>query len=321
MSLSTIDLNLLTVFRAIDDTRHVTKAAKVLGVSQPALSHALARLRETFGDALFVKTPKGVTPTPRALTLAGPIRAALDAIERDVLDRGTFSPKSLTRTFQLRTTDFLEALYATPLLKALEHSAPGVRFASAPLGFELPKDALESGTCDLAIAGFFGELGPSYRAMHLFDDTYACAVRKGHPRIGARGAAPWTLDAYCKERHVLVAPSGELTGTVDRVLREQRPRTRAHAHAHAQKNEHRPTRSVIAGASGFMVAGWMAAESDSVLTAPRRLLALLATRLPLRVVDVPLKMPKISVVAVWHARNDADPGHRWFRELVHRSVA
>ena len=304
MSLANVDLNLLTIFRAIDETRHVTKAARMLGLSQPALSHALGRLRDTFGDPLFVKTPKGMAPTPLAQTLSVPIRAALGAIERDVLDRGAFDPATMVRTFRIRTTDFLEGLYATPLLNALQETAPLVRFASSPLGFELPKEDLEAGTCDLAIAGFFGELGSSFHHAPLLDDTYACAMRKGHPRFPTR--AKLTLEAFCRERHILVAPSGELTGTVDRVLRANG----------AQKRERR----VVAGASGFMVAGWMTADSDCILTAPAKLLAMLATRLPLRVFEAPMKMPSLRIISVWHERNHGDPGHAWFRQLIRRTV-
>lgn len=309
MSLANVDLNLLTVFRAVEEARHVTRAARALGLSQPALSHALRRLRDTFGDPLFVKTPKGMAPTPRALELAGPIRSALTSIERDVMERGSFHPNKITRTFRIRTTDFLEGLYAPALLTSLQESAPGVRFASLPLGFELPKEELEAGTCDLAIAGFFGELGPSFHHAHLFDDSYACAVRKEHPRFPAH--AKLTLEAYCRERHILVAPSGELTGTVDRVLREGSRR----------KKTTPATRSVTAGASGFLSAGWMTADSDCVLTAPSKLLRLIAERLSLRVLDAPMKMPQLRIVCVWHERNNADPGHSWFRELIRRTVA
>lgn len=300
--LAGVDLNLLTVFRAIDESRHVTQAAHTLGLSQPALSHALRRLRETFGDPLFVRTPKGMAPTPLAEALSEPIRASLAAIERNVFDRGAFDPKTFARTFRIRTTDFVEGLFAAPLLAALEGAAPLVRFASSALGFALPKDELEEGTCDLAIAGFFGDLGPSFHHAPLFEDSFACAVRKDHPRISSR--TKLSIDLFCEERHVLVAPSGELTGAVDRALASRKR-----------------SRRVVAGTSGFLGAGFLTVDSDCILTAPRRVLTMLAKRLPLRLLDAPLSLPTVKVVSVWHERNASDPGHTWFRELVRKTVA
>jgi DNA-binding transcriptional LysR family regulator len=295
--LAAVDLNLLTIFRAVDDTRHVTRAASVLGISQPALSHALKRLRDVFDDALFVKTPRGMVPTPLAEALASPIRRALEGIERDVLARGPFDPHELARTFVVRATDLVETLLAPPLLARLAEEAPRVRFAIVPTSVTLPKTELEGGSCDLAIAGFFGELPDGFRQERVFEDAFECAVREGHPRIRA-GSRP-SLDAFCRERHLLVAPGGDLTGQVDRALAKKRK-----------------TRQVSAGASGFLMAGWMAAESDCVVTAPSRVLERLAQRLPLSLFTPPVALDRIRVVSVWHARSDADPAHAWFRGMV-----
>lgn len=291
-----IDLNLLTVFRAVDEARHVTRAARALGMSQSALSHALRRLRALFGDELFVKTPRGMAPTPFAESIAVAIRDVLASVERDVLERQPFRPASLERTFAIRTTDFVESLLAPALLARLATEAPGVRFAATPVGTTLPAQELESGACDLAIAGFFGELPGGFMQQKLLRDTFACAVRRHHPRIDGDSVS---LDAFCAERHLLVAPSGDLAGAVD--------------HALARKGR---TRAVVAGTSGFMVAGWMVAGSDVVLTAPSKLLAMLDRHLPLRIFSPPLTLEPITIVGVWHARTDRDPAHRWFRDLV-----
>ena len=300
--LARIDLNLLSAFRAVDETRQVTRAARLLGVSQPALSQALRRLRVAFGDPLFVKTPRGMVLTPFAESIAVPIRDVLDRIERDVLGSGPFRAAALSRTFRIRTTDFVETLLVPPLLEALATEAPGVRVSVLPVGIALPKEELETGACDLAVAGFFGDLSDGFYQQRLFADHFACAIGPGHPRI--RAGRRLTLDAFCKERHVLVAPGGELTGAVDRVLAR-----------------HRRRRTVVAGASGFMAGGWIAARSDCVVTAPSRLLAILAGPLRLATFDAPIDLPEIKVVQVWHARSHADPAHRWFRELVCASLA
>jgi DNA-binding transcriptional LysR family regulator len=299
-ALARVDLNLLTVFRALDETRHVTRASRLLGVSQPALSHALRRLRDVFGDPMFVRTPKGMALTPLAESLAGPIREALAQLESEVLERGPFRAAVLSRTFRIRTTDYLEALVTPSLLTALAADAPRVRVAALPVGTSLPKAELESGACDLAIAGFFDDVPAGFHQQLLFEDTYSCAVRRSHPRVVGRAI---TLEAFRAERHVLVAPGGELTGAVDRALARQKDR-----------------RQVAAGTSAFLVAAWICARSSFVVTAPSRLLAKLAAPLGLRTFAPPVTMPPIRVVQVWHARSDADPAHRWFRELV-RAVA
>jgi DNA-binding transcriptional LysR family regulator len=299
-ALARIDLNLLTVFRAVDETRHVTRAARRLGLTQPALSHALRRLRDVFDDPLFVKSPGAMVLTPLAEAVAPHIRDALARLDRDVFGRGAFKPEDLTRTFRVRSTDYVEGLLVPKLLAVLAQHAPGVRLSVLPVGIALPKADLAAGDCDLAIAGFFAELPDGFFQQKLFTDGFACAVRKPHPRI--RGKL--TLDDFCRERHLLVSPGGELSGTVDRALaREKR------------------TRAIVAGASGFMVAGWIASQTELVVTAPSRLLKVHARDLPLNVLEPPLSLPDIRVAQVWHARNHEDAAHRWFREQVRAVLA
>src|ERR1700722_5180200 len=170
-ALARVELNLLAVFRALEETRHVTRASRLLGLSQPALSHALRRLRDLFGDPMFVRTPRGMTLTPLAEALAGPIREALTQLERDVFERGPFRPADLARTFKIRTTDYLEALVAPALLAALATEAEHVRFSALPVGTSLPKADLESGACDLAVAGFFDDIPSGFPQEVLFEDT------------------------------------------------------------------------------------------------------------------------------------------------------
>jgi DNA-binding transcriptional LysR family regulator len=301
-TLARIDLNLLTVFRAVDEARHVTRAARLLGVSQPAISQALRRMREAFGDPIFVRTPRGMVLTPLAETLAEPIREALGRIERDVLERGPFRARDLSRTFRIRSTDFLESLLVPALLGILATDAPGARLSLLPVGITLPKEELETGACDLAIAGFFGDLPDGFFQQLLFTDGFSCAVRSDHPRI--RGARKPTVDGFCRERHVLVAPGGELGGAVDRALARLRRK-----------------RTVVAGASAFMSGVWLTARSECVITAPSRLLKLLAEPLGLVTFGPPVDLPEIKVVQVWHGRSHNDPAHRWFRELVRKSLA
>lgn len=301
--LAQVDLNLLTVFRALDEARSVTRAAKALGVSQPALSHALRRLREAFDDAMFVRTPSGMVPTPRAETLAPIIRETLARVERDILGRGdAFRPETLTRTFRVQATDFVEALLVPKLLETLRIAAPSVSVSLVPTQFgrfgpTLPREPLFSGACDLAIAGYSSDLPDGFYQQRLFVDRFACAVRKGHPRIAAKRKL--TLDTYCEIPHVLIAPGGELRGAVDRAL-----------------DRVRRTRRVAVGVSGFLVAGFIVSRTDAVLTAPSRLIALLAESLSLAMFEPPIALTQVQVVQAWHARNHEDAAHKWLRETL-----
>ena len=301
MRLDEIDLNLLTVLRAVYETRHVTRAAEMLGISQPAVSHALKRLRAAFDDELFLRLGGEMLPTTLTAEVAPAVAAMLSVLERDVLDRKPFAPETLQHTFRIAATDFIESILAPGLAAHFAARSPGVRVAMMPVGANLPVRELELGRCDLAIAGFFGKVPPTFHRQLLFRDTFASAVRKDHPRLGhghgLRGAP--TIDAFAAERHLLVAPSGELSGAVDRALAK-----------------HKKTRSVVAGTSGFMVAGWMTAESDAILTAPSRLLHMLTRYLPLHVFEPPIELEPIEVVSVWHARSEADPAHQWLREAI-----
>ena len=291
-----LDLNLLRVFRAVERTRHVSRAAEALGMTQPAVSQALGRLRSALDDALFVKTPRGMVPTARAVQMTKPVEEVLARIEADVLQRPQLHLATLERTFRVRTTDYVETLFAPALAVALAQQAPRAALSFRAVGPRLPAEELESGACDLAVAGFFRDVPAGFRQTVLLRDGFASAVRADHPRL-RRG--PLTLDAFCKERHALVAPDGELRGAVDQAL-----------------SAAKRARTVALGASGFLSAAWTCTQTDAVLTAPARLIALVAERFGLRVLETPLKLPEIRVAQVWHERHQDDPAHAWLRERV-----
>lgn len=291
------DLNLLAVFAAIDEHRHVTKAAKALGITQPALSHALGRLRLLLDDQLFVKSSKGMVPTPRAGQLSQPIRILLSSFERDVLGIETFDSKKIKRVFRLYTTDLIESLLFPALLKTINNDAPGVQIISRAASFSLPREDLELGTCDVAIAGFFGHLPDGFYQQKLFSDGFVSAVRKDHPRLGKKKEL--TLEEFCGERHLLAAPGGELRATVDELIKKK-------------KRE----RLVIAGLNAFMSSAWIIPETDCIFTGPSRLIKQIGRAFPIHTLTPPVKIPDITIVQVWHERNNSDPGHRWLRDHI-----
>ena len=297
--ISKFDLNLLTVFVAIDEYRHITKAAKVLGITQPALSHALGRLRSLLGDKLFVKSSQGMVPTPKSEQLSVPIRALLHSFETSVLGAQEFNPKTLKKTFTIHTTDLIECLALPKLLQSLENEAPHLKVVSRPAGFSLPREEMERGTCDVAIAGFFGDLPDGFYQQKLFTDHFQTAVRQNHPRL--RGKKSLTLDEYCNERHVLIAPGGELRGRVDDILKKK-------------KRE----RQIVAGLNVFMSSAWIISQSDYLLTGPSRLLGQSGQAFPIQVMAAPIEIPSITIVQVWHERNHQDQGHKWVREHIRK---
>jgi len=291
------DLNLLAVFAAIDEHRHITKAAKVLGITQPALSHALGRLRLLLDDDLFVKSSKGMVPTPRAVQLSEPVRNLLGQFESEVLGVENFDPSKMQRVFRIYTTDLIDSLLLPALLKKFESSARGAQIISQAAPFSLPREELELGKCDLAIAGFFGDLPDGFYQQKLFSDDFVSAVRKDHPRLAKKKEL--SLKDFCDERHLLVAPGGDLRAKVDEML--------------AKKKLHRV---VVAGLNAFMSSAWILPESDCVFTGPSRLIRQIERAFPIHILAPPVKIPDITIVQVWHERNNRDAGHRWLREHI-----
>jgi DNA-binding transcriptional LysR family regulator len=294
-ALSKIDLNLLMVLQAIEVHRHVSKAAEALGLSQSAVSHALSRLRSTFADDLYVKVPGGMVPTPRANELATQIPPVIESLTQVFGKQKAFVPAELERTFNVLTTDFIEHLLLPGLLQVQNKDAPKIRVSFRNVGFSLPKNELQSGEIDLGIAGFFGDLPDGFYQQKLFSDSFSCCMRKNHPLA----AKKMTLKTYCELPHILIAPSGDLSSQVDKILAKNKIK-----------------RQIAIGTSGFLAAGWAASRSDAILTAPSKLIEEFENILPLKSFEVPLEIPSITIKQVWHERMNKDAGHKWFREKL-----
>lgn len=295
MNTSGRDLNLLVVFRALMHERSVSAASRRLGLSQPAVSHALGRLRREFGDELLVRAGRGMTPTPMALRLFPAIDASLRALEDSWSDPGHFDPLKADLRFVIAATDYFETLVLPTLVPKLCREAPNVTLVCRPLAGRLPIEPLEQGSVDLAVGGFFGELPPGAYARDLWDDDYACLLRADHPaqREGLDLATYLSLD------HVLVSLHGDLHGVVDRALAAQGL-----------------TRRVTAGVSGFHTPAAIVRHSDCVVTLPSRIARALARSEGLCVLPVPLEVEGFTLRAVWHARTHDSRAHRWIREQI-----
>jgi DNA-binding transcriptional LysR family regulator len=295
--LAGIDLNLLTSLDVLLDEKHVTRAARRLGVSQPAVSHNLRRLRELLGDPLLVRTPRGMQVTPRAAELRPAVRAALEAAETVLQAAPRFDPARAERSFVLAMADQASFQLLPPLIARIAATAPGITLQLRPPPGDLSA-ALAEGETELAI-GVFGDSPAGIRSEPLWTETFACVIRRHGP--GTRG--PFDLERYLARPHLLVAPRGRPGSTVDELLARDRLRRR-----------------IAVVVPHFLVAPAIIATSDLVWTAPAGLAHALAASYPLAVRPPPLAIPSFAITMRWHLRLDRDPGLAWLRAML-REVA
>jgi DNA-binding transcriptional LysR family regulator len=299
MSFLTLDLNLLRVFDAVMTEQNLTRAANRLAMTQPAVSNALKRLRDTLGDELLIRTAHGVKPTPRAETIWPSVRRALADLEEAIVP-SKFDVSKAHVTFRLAMADATAALWLPALVRAIENEAPGIDVRMAPLTTREPRPMLLHGDIDLAIGFFPGVVtqlagGPDTPIRHeqLYSGKYVCVMRKDHPLA----KAPLTLDAYCTANHLLVSFSGRARGLVDDAL--------------AQLNR---KRRILLTVNQFFTAGRVVANSDLITVLPRHLIASTGMTGSLIARDLPFVMPDIHIDMLWHERDARSPAHKWLRQ-------
>ena len=298
VALAGVDLGLLLALDALLEARNVTHAAQRLGISQPALSARLARLRELLGDPLFVPalTGRGVVPTPRAADLQGELARLLAQLRRMLESPAAFDPARTRRTFVIALHENPAATLLPGLVPRVIAAAPGARMAFVGPGLDI-QDRLENGSVDLLVAGPDRAAGTLIRRT-LFKDEFVTAQRRGHPR----GAGPLALDEFCTLDHLLIsADGGSFQGLVDVALAAL-GRTR---HVAVSVQSYAPVPAVLA-------------TSDCVCTMPRRFFARHAAQLDLFPPPVPLE--HIRILALWHARSQVDQGHAWLRNEVYAAA-
>jgi DNA-binding transcriptional LysR family regulator len=290
-----IDLNLALVLHALLAERSVSQAARVLGLSQSATSHALARLRIALRDPVFVRSRHGIVPTPRAEAIAESLNAGLALLAQSLLPAPTFDPSTTSRRFRIAATDYAEFLLLPALFKTLSNKAPNIDAWISPLG-EDATAALQRGEIDLVI----GIPPPStvpenLHSQSVIEDRFVCLVRDRHPLSRSR----ITLARFASASHLLIAPRGRPGGPIDDAL--------------AARNV---KRTVAVAVPHFLAAPHIVAETDLVLTVASRIAASFTTVLPLRTLELPFETPPIRVSMLWHDRHHADAAHTWFRGLV-----
>ena len=284
-----LDVSLLLLFRELMHHRRTTVVAERLGMSQSAVSHALARLREIFGDQLFLRRSDGLRPTHRALELLPKVEALINLAYATINAFETFDPATSDRRFRLAGNDLVCTLLGGPLINLLAKSAPHTRVTFRSAVGRAALRALASGDIDIAL-GFFPTLPSDYAVTHLFDETFVVVGRRGHPRL-RRGL---NLDTYRKLDHVLVSFVGGLTGFADMALKT-----------------HNLSRRVVASLPMFLATFAAVAKGDVLATVPAHLAAAYAKPFGLKVYKPPMRLRSFSVVAVRHARSHGDHGLDW----------
>lgn len=295
INLGSIDLNLLVALDVLLEERSVTRAGQRIGLSQPAMSSVLGRLRQVLDDPVLVRTSQGMVPTPRASELIGPVRKALADLEGALsADRG-FDPSKAERAFRITALDHTSVVLLPRLARLLAREAPGIRLDLAPFGESTEAD-LESGTNDAAIVvGHRHGRGPGFHRAELYDDNFDCLVRRNHPAVNRR----LTLKRYLELGHVLASPRGRRGGLVDRAL--------------ASKGLSRRVHVIV---PHFSAAPFIVAETDLIATLPRGIARPFAKMLDLRVFQPPIEFEGGPWFLLWHARTLHDPAQRWLRERI-----
>lgn len=293
LPLSSVDLNLLVVLRALLNERHVTRAASRVGLSQSATSHALARLRELYGDPLLVRTGSELTLTPRALRLLPTLERGLSELQAALDGEPAFDPSSAQRRFTIGMADYMQAVVIGPLLVRLASDAPNIDLDIVT--FPNLEEQLEAGTIDLALTVVAPHPTRALSSQQIFEDDFSCMVRKDHPILKKK----LTLERYVELSHLVVAPSGTPGSIVDTEL-----------------GRRGLTRRIALRVSNFLIAPIVVSETDFINTMPTRLARAAAKRYPLKLVPPPLPLPRFALISLWHPRLDKDPAQRWLRELV-----
>jgi DNA-binding transcriptional LysR family regulator len=287
------DLNLLLAFEAMFLHRNVTTAAATVGLTQSAMSGALARLRRQFEDPLFVNTRGAMVPTPRALELAKPFRQALRLVRASTTDPKGFDPRTSTRTFRFQMSDVAEMVFLPKLVKRLDEIEATVKVETTQLTAAEISAGLESGDIDFATA-YLPNLGKSIERAPLFREHYVCMTRR--PYTGGRRL---TLEKFLAGRHVLIESMGSGHKIIERTLKHRGLK-----------------REVSLRVPHFVVIPMIVADTDRIVTAPSRVANAFSTLANVQMHSLPIRIPSFDVSLSWHSRCAEDPAIRWMRNTM-----
>jgi DNA-binding transcriptional LysR family regulator len=296
MNWRALDLNLLVVFDAVAQERSATRAAAKLHMTQPAISHALTRLRGALHDELFVRTPEGMEPTPFAERLAGPVRAALESLRIALDGAPAFDPATSENSFAIALDNRGALVLAPPLAAAVAAEAPGISLDMRPSGTLDLAESLDHGELDVAIGGLASP-GERFSDRRLFEEGFVALVRRGHP--GAVGGV-LAIDALGAYPHLVLSSTREEASFVD-----------------AELGKHGLVRHV-ALRTPLLAATATLAQSDMVAIIGERSAREFSRSAPLEVLQLPFASPRLVTAMLWHRRADGVAAHRWLRSVVLR---
>jgi DNA-binding transcriptional LysR family regulator len=294
VDLRNFDLNLLLVFNQLLLDKSVSVAADRLGITQPAVSNALKRLRTALKDDLFLRTSKGMEPTPYAQHLAEPVLYALNALQSVLTRRDSFDPLTSTRTFHLAMTDIGEIYFMPPLMERLSQLAPGIRMSThRPNSGDLQSD-MESGGIDLAL-GSQPNLQAGFFQRRLFQQRYVCVYRNGHPTA----RSPMTLAQFSSLDHVGVVAANTGHSEIDVLLDRAGVK-----------------RNMRLSVPHFVAVGHILQSTDLIATLPERFALRCKGPFDLVVTPHPVPLPEVAITLFWHGKYHRDPANIWLRQLI-----
>lgn len=297
MRLRNLDLNLLLVFDAVLREQSVVRAANALAISQPAVSHALNRLRHALKDKLFVRTPTGMVATPRAEQLAVPIRKALNDLQL-AIEGDTFDPSSAERRFTIAVNNYAAVVAVGRIVAAVRAQAPRVRLSLIPSGTLNLADRLDRGELDLVISAHEVP-AERFASRLLIDDRYVAVLRSGHPALRKK----LTLNALADVHHLAISSGGENLDFVDQALKPRR------------------IARDIALDVPYLSAGAVLVQSNLVAILGRNLAQEFRRAYPIELRELPFEAPQLRSIMMWHRRLDDVPAHRWLRETIVAATA
>ena len=291
MNLSDKDLNLFVVFDVIYTERNLTKAGQVLGITQPAVSNALSRLRENFSDDLFVRTSKGMAPTPVAENMVNDIREALDLLRNSISESETFNPKTANATFRISIGDTSEYRLLPELIKNISKSAPGVDVQSyLTPRHETPKE-LAAGNIDFAIDPPI-HMDPNLSHEKIYEDQYVLVINKKHPFAKKKKIS---IDEYLSLSHIHISKDQHVLGHIDTAL-----------------NNLGLTRRIALRAQHFLVAPYILEKSELAITTIKSF----TKGKDFKILPLPFEVKPLILHLYWHSNKDQDPSSKWMRELI-----